>query len=71
VDFTIAWLIWLGGFVFIEGLALLNKEKGDTLSEHVWKWFKVKEPKSARRNLRVATLAGFMTWLGVHFVTGS
>lgn len=41
--FTIAWLVWGLAFAAIELPAVFNKTKGDTLSEHIWKWFAVKD----------------------------
>ncbi|MFF3793768.1 hypothetical protein ACFYXW_27610 [Streptomyces sp. NPDC001981] len=70
-----AWIAWLAAFVAIEGKALTNKTKGDTLSEHVWKWFSTArtgaqgQPTGWVRLRRFALLA-FMTWLSVHFLTG-
>lgn len=70
---TLSWVVWLAAFGVIEGLALLNKRPGDTLSEHVWHWFAVArstpQPDGWTRLRRFALLAG-VTWLGVHFVTG-
>jgi hypothetical protein len=69
--YTIAWLAWLGAFALIEGKALFNKTEGDTLSEHVWRWFAVKDKsrKGLVRARRFALLA-FMSWLSIHFLTG-
>lgn len=61
--FTWSWVAWLAAFGVIEGIALFNKRKGDTLSEHVWKWF----PKNTARGLG---LFAFMAWLFMHFVSG-
>jgi hypothetical protein len=36
--FTVAWLVWGLAFAVIEGVALVNSRRGDTLSEHVWAW---------------------------------
>ena len=65
---TIAWLLWLAMFAVIEGAALFRKGKDDTLSEHIWKWFKIRE--SRQWNWRRAVLAGFLVWLLVHMVAG-
>lgn len=35
------WVGWLGAFAVIEGVALARDDRGDTLSEHVWKWFAI------------------------------
>ena len=47
--FTVAWVAVGIAVVVIEGVALLNAGKGDTLSEHVWAWLGVRRP--ARRPL--------------------
>ncbi|MET9861973.1 hypothetical protein ABZY93_22150 [Streptomyces smyrnaeus] len=70
------WVGWLGAFAAIEGTALLNSREGDTLSEHVWRWFGVgrngeKRPEvTGWVRLRRFGLLAFMAWLSVHFVTG-
>jgi hypothetical protein len=67
-----AWIAWLAAFVAIEGKALFNKTEGDTLSEHVWRWFgtaKLTKPSGWVR-LRRFVLLAFMAWLSVHFLTG-
>ena len=70
------WAGWLGAFAVIEGLALANKEKGDTLSEHAWRWFSTErtaakegQPTGWVRLRRFTLLAG-MAWLLTHFLTG-
>jgi hypothetical protein len=76
VTFTILWVLWLAAFVVVEGVALFNKEEGDTLSEHVWKWFGIGEVGKPRPEItgwvraRRFGLLAFMAWLTVHFVTG-
>ena len=66
---TTAWLGWLLMFAVIEGAALFNKQQGDTLSEHIWEWFAVKDKPKGYRIRRFA-LAGFLFWLVIHFLTG-
>lgn len=56
-------------FFAIEGPALVNRRLGDTLSEHVWKWFSIKE-KSFQWRLRRFTLLAFLAWVSGHFLTG-
>lgn len=77
--FTIGWLLWIAAFAIEEGIALTNKRQGDTLSEHVWKWFAVPEAGSTDAGKRPATvglrlrrfaLLAFMAWLALHFLTG-
>ena len=66
---TVAWLLWLAMFAAVEGAALINKDRGDTLSEHIWAWFKIRE-KPRQWTWRRAVLAAFLTWLLVHMVAG-
>lgn len=67
--FTWAWIWWGAMFLVIEGLALLNKDKGDTLSEHVWSWFSIKNKGPGWKWRRLALVA-FLAWLVLHFLTG-
>lgn len=67
--FTVAWVMWLTMFGVIEGAAVLRKDRGDTLSEHVWKWFSVKE-KAPGWLARRGVLAAFLVWLTVHLLGG-
>lgn len=66
---TILWLIWIIFFGVIEGAAVFNKTKGDTLSEHIWKWFSIKSKAKGWR-IRRFTLLALLTWLITHFLTG-
>jgi len=72
--YTIAWCAWLATFLVIEGKALFNKTPGDTLSEHVWKWFATSQGSTGKPSgwvrARRFTLLAFMAWLSVHFLTG-
>ena len=71
--FTIGWLFWIIAFVVIEGMALVTRTPGGTLSEHVWGWFAVVQrgtPPDAWTRTRRIFLLGFMAWLTVHFLTG-
>ena len=62
---TEAWSLWIAAFIAIEGRAILSKEKGDTLSEHVWKWFNIEKRESNWTGKRVF-LAGGLVWLLGH-----
>ena len=62
MDFSWFWVAWIALFAIIEGAALLNKKKGDTLSENVWRWF----PKNTVRGI---ALFAFMAWLFMHFIS--
>ena len=67
-NFTWLWAIWGLLFLAIEGAALANKQHGDTLSEHVWKWIGKKgyeKPKGYK--YRRGALGVFLLWLVLHF----
>jgi len=69
--FTDWWFAWIGLFFVIEGVAVRNKARGDTLSEHVWAFlgvngWKVPSYPWARRGI----FAGLFIWLGAHFFFG-
>jgi hypothetical protein len=61
--FTVAWVLLGAAVAVIEGLALVNRKKGDTLSEHVWAVMKL--GRAAR-----VVLVLFWCWLSIHLVTG-
>jgi len=56
-------------FCAVEGAALRNKKDGDTLSEHIWRWFSVTHKGKGWRARRFSLLA-FLAWLLLHFLTG-
>lgn len=64
--FTVLWLIWIAQFFAIEGAAIFNKKSGDTLSEHMWKWFSIRD-KSKGWKARRASMFFFLAWLCAHF----
>ncbi|MEK9736188.1 MAG: hypothetical protein VW362_07035 [Candidatus Nanopelagicales bacterium] len=59
--FTVAWVLWISAFIVIEGVALIRKERGDTLSEQVW--FALKKAP-----VLWWVGAGFMLWVTGHFL---
>lgn len=68
---TIGWLVIIGLGIVWEIAAILNKKRGDTLSEHVWRWFAVTDKRrTGLRGLRRAVLLLGMLWLTFHFITG-
>jgi hypothetical protein len=70
---TWLWLSWIGLFLILEAVALVRKERGDTLSEHVWNWFSLKGKKHTKKPWQVAVRFGFIAfwaWLTIHFITG-
>jgi hypothetical protein len=68
---TAGWIAWISVFVLLEGKALLAKTPGATLSEHVWAWFKVRDPRPTKTVIagRVA-LGVFLAWLLGHLTMG-
>lgn len=67
--FTVAWILWLVGFVVIEGIAIANSKPGDTLSEHIWRWFSIRDKQPGYR-VRRALLSSLLAWLLLHFLSG-
>ena len=69
------WIAWIVLFAGFESIALCRKAPGDTLSEHVWRWFGIgvhgDRPKATGwvRLRRVALLSS-LVWLVLHFLTG-
>ena len=51
--FTIGWAVWIAGFFALETPALLRKQPGDTLSEHMWDWFHIRDTRPTA-----------LTWIG-------
>lgn len=71
--FTGLWVAWIAAFVVIEGVALVRKRRGDTLSEHTWRWFSLKGDKSKLKPWQAVLRFGFLAfwaWLTLHFLTG-
>lgn len=67
------WIGWGVAFVIIEGLAIKNKARGDTLSEHVWAWFQLKGRKDGKKPWQVLLRLGFIcfwAWITLHFISG-
>ena len=70
--YTAWWLVWVFAFGLIEYAAIKDKNKGDTLSEHVRKLIGTNTDKrSVEQWLFRAGLAGLIAWLIPHFFTGS
>ncbi|ROO85564.1 hypothetical protein EDD29_3110 [Actinocorallia herbida] len=71
MPFTLSWVIWILAFVLLEGAALARRAPGDTLSEHVWRWFRVKDPRPTALTwvLRAVLLTGCV-WLTGHLAFG-
>lgn len=68
---VLAWLAWGALFLVIEGFALFNSEKGDTLSENLRKWGGIHTPE--RKGAQWAVFAAFLVfvvWFPIHILTG-
>jgi hypothetical protein len=71
MTFTYLWLGWIAAFLIIEASAIWLRPPGDTLSEKVWAWFRVrdKRPTALVWLLRVPLYA-FLIWLAGHLAFG-
>ena len=65
--YTALWIGWVLAFVLVETFALRNDMPGDTLSEHVTKWFSVRTKLG--RTVFLVTWSGFAVWFAVHILT--
>jgi hypothetical protein len=64
------WIAWGLCFAGIEGVALANDARGDTLSEHLRRWFRT--DTHLGRSLWVTASGIFFGWFVVHIaVAGS
>lgn len=61
---TLAWLVWGAAFAVIETIAIRNDTDGDTLSEHLRRWFRT-DTRPGRTVWLVAS-GGFLAWFLVH-----
>lgn len=62
------WVVWGLMFVVVETIALCTDLPGDTLSEHVRKWFSVKTKLG--RTIFLVVWAGFAIWFAPHILLG-
>lgn len=68
--FTILWILWGAAFAVIEGVAIFNDKKSDTLSEHLRLWLRTDTRKG--RTVWLAISGGFFAWFVTHIaVAGS
>lgn len=67
--FTIAWISWIVGFLVIEFWAIFRQDEGDTLSEHLRKWFNVKT-NHGRTVWLVVSFIFFVVWFIPHIAFG-
>lgn len=64
------WIAWFAAFAVIEGVAIKNDVKGDTLSEHLRLWFRT-DTKPGRTAWLVVS-GVFFAWFVTHIaVAGS
>lgn len=69
--YTIGWGLIAGFALALEILALWDKDRGDTLSEHVWKVFMIRDGRNTPLGIVLRTvLLAFMVWLTGHLVFG-
>lgn len=67
---TALWLAWFVAFGVIEGAAIRNDVRGDTLSEHFRRWFRTGTHRG--RTAWIITSGVFFAWFVVHIaVAGS
>jgi len=70
-DSTYGWIAWVLMFLGLESKALISKEVGDTLSEHVWKWFSVRDKRNTPVTMTLrGVLVVFLVWLTGHLGFG-
>lgn len=84
--FDTAWVVWIIltflTFAALEAYAFIKHGKGFTLSEHVWKWFRIKDANARDNNMvndqpvtwvlrgRRLLLLNIFLWPLLHFFTG-
>jgi hypothetical protein len=61
---TILWLLWGLGFALVEGAALLNDKRDDTLSAHFRLWFRT--DTRLGRTVWIGVSGLFFAWFVVH-----
>lgn len=67
---TLLWLLWGAAFAAIEGVAVLNDKRDDTLSEHFRRWFHTDTHRG--RTVWMVVSGLFFAWFTVHIaVAGS
>lgn len=67
---TVLWVLWGAAFAVIEGVAIVNDKRDDTLSEHLRKWFSTRD--KAGRTVWLVISGSFFAWFVTHIaVAGS
>lgn len=70
--YTVAWILWIFGFLALEYAAKKDKRLGDTLTEHVWATIGTKtKTKTALMWAARLGIAGLLVWLVPHLFTGA
>lgn len=78
--FTVGWVVLGVAAAVLEGVALFNSQRNDTISEHLWAWLGIKtrkwktlpdhtaKPITPTKTMWVARLVffGFWAWFGLH-----
>lgn len=68
--FTLLWVLWGVAFAVIEGVAIFNDRRDDTLSEHLREWFRTDRKRG--RTAWLAVSGAFFAWFVTHIaVAGS
>lgn len=69
--FDVFWVSVLLAGGTVELVALKRPAPGDTLSEHMWKWLRVADPRPTLPFIVLRALtAAVMVWLAGHFAMG-
>jgi amino acid permease len=70
-----AWITWIAvaltAFGVLEGVALANRRRGDTLSENIRRWLGIDPPRRSRRIGMAAfatLLVAFVGWFVPHIL---
>jgi hypothetical protein len=66
---TVLWAAWGLAFAVIEGAALRNDTRGDTLSEHLRRWFRT-DTHTGRTIWLIVSALFFVAWLIPHIAFG-
>lgn len=65
---TTLWILWALMFTAVEAAAIWNDKRGDTLSEHLRRWFRT--DTNLGRTIFLIVSGVFMSWFVVHIATG-
>lgn len=70
--YVLFWCAWGLAFLVVEGIGLLNRRDGDTLSEQFWRAFHVYDRRPTPVVIGARVLLGlFGLWLTVHMTFGT